>query len=260
MNYETIIVERKGHIGVLTLNRPEVRNALNVPMMHEIISGLSEFEKDSQVRVVVMKGAGPQAFCAGRDLGDLRDRTVMEYRQLFRGVGDIMELIADMNKPVIAAVHGFALAGGCGLAASCDMVVAADDAVFGCPESGIGLFPMMIMAALKRSVGSRPKCMEFLMTGDRMDAREAERIGLVNRVVAREKLEEETMSLAEKIASKSPAAIQLGKRAFYTMADMEYKEAIRYLEEMIAITAATGDAKEGIESFFEKRKPQWKGQ
>lgn len=259
MNYETVIVERTGHVGVLTLNRPEVRNALNVRMMEEIVSGLTELERDDRLRVVVMKGAGPQAFCAGRDLADLQDRTVMEYRQLFRGVGDIMELIADMKKPVIAAVHGFALAGGCGLAAACDMIIAADDAVFGCPEAGIGLFPMMIMAALARSVG-RKKCIEFLMTGDRIDAREAERIGLVNRVVTREKLEEEAMALAEKIASKSPAAIQLGKRAFYTMADMEYKEAIRYLEEMIAITAATADAKEGIQSFFEKRKPQWQGQ
>lgn len=256
MDYQNVLVERKEHIGSLTLNRPQELNILNVQLAQEMNSALLELEADSDVYVVIIKGAG-RAFCAGIDIKKLPDKTTLEHHTQFPTLDLFMRTIVTMTKPVIAQVHGYATAAGCGLVAACDLAVASDDASFGTTAINVGLFCLGPAAPLSRCVG-RKKSLEMLFTGDLIDAQEAYRIGLVNRVVPRDKLESVTMELAEKIASKSPIAIQIGKQAFYTMSDMEYSKALTYLAEMMAILATTEDAKEGISAFLQKRTPQWK--
>ncbi|GAI94096.1 unnamed protein product, partial [marine sediment metagenome] len=163
-----------------------------------------------------------------------------------------------MKKIVIAAVNGYALAGGTGFAVCCDLVIAAEDAVFGLLEINVGLFPMTIAPAMVRNVTSLKKCLELFVTGDRFSAQEAESMGLVNKVVPPDKLEEATMELARKIASKSPTTLQIGKQFFYNMLDMEYTQATKYAAEMISIVAVSEDGQEGQRAFIEKREPRWK--
>ncbi|HEY92077.1 MAG TPA: hypothetical protein G4O07_09625, partial [Dehalococcoidia bacterium] len=158
----------------------------------------------------------------------------------------------------IAGVNGFALAGGTGLAAWCDLVVAAEDAVFGLPEANVGLFPSVVVPALGYSTASVKKCLELILTGDRIDAPTAERMGLVNMIVPPEKLEEATMELAEKIAGKSPATLQVAKKTFYNMLNMEYSQATRYGAEITSILAVSEDGMEGQRAFLEKRQPKWR--
>jgi enoyl-CoA hydratase/carnithine racemase len=259
MAYETLLLETVDHVGVITLNRPEARNALNRQMTKDLQAALRGLREDAEVHVVLLRGAGDQAFCAGADLKEVAAcRTVEERRQQFGGIAVVFELMATMRKPVIGAVRGFALAGGCGLAAACDLVVAAEDAVFATPEIQLGLFPMMIMAPIFRTVGAK-RGLELIFTGGRVDAREAERWGLVNRVVPPEALEAEALALARDLAAKSSAVLQLGKEAYYHMRDLTYLQALPYLREMIAVAASTEDAAEGVAAFLEKRKPVWKG-
>ena len=257
MDYQDVLVERKKHIGSLTLNHPQELNILNVQLAKEINSALLELEADSDVYTVIIKGAG-RAFCAGIDVKELPDKTTLEHHTQFPVIDLFMKTIATMTKPVIAQVHGYATAAGCGLVAACDLAVASDDAFFGTTAINVGLFCFGPAAPLSRCMG-RKKSLEMLFTGDLINAQEAYRIGLVNRVVPRDKLESATMELAQKIASKSPIAIQIGKQAFYTMSDMEYGKALDYLNNMFAILAATEDAQEGINAFLQKRTPQWKG-
>ncbi|MDI6755502.1 MAG: enoyl-CoA hydratase/isomerase family protein [Thermodesulfobacteriota bacterium] len=175
--YETVIVERRGEVGIIKLNRPQQRNALNVRLATDILDALHELENDTQTRVIVMTSAVPGVFCAGRDLAELvslRDADALEQRKAFDKIAEIMLTIPAMKKMVIAAVSGYVLAGGCGLAACCDLMIAAEDAVFGMPEIDVGLFPLVVAPVMMRSIGLR-KCLELFSTGDRIDAREAER-------------------------------------------------------------------------------------
>ena len=257
MDYQTVIIERRDHIGTITLNRPEALNILNRQLAEEINSALLELEGDSDVYVIIIKGAG-RAFCAGMDLKELPGKTVWEYHsqpQLFDQLGIT---ITTVTKPVIAQVHGYATAGGCGLVAACDLAVASDDTFFGATAINVGLFCLEPSAPLSRCVG-RKKSLEMLLTGDLIDAQEAYRVGLVNKIVPRDELGQATMELAENIAAKSPVAIRIGKQAFYAMSDMEYRKALSYLSEMMAILSATDDGQEGVTAFLQKRTPQWKG-
>jgi enoyl-CoA hydratase/carnithine racemase len=161
--------------------------------------------------------------------------------------------------PVIARVQGFALAGGCGLAVAADFTIAAESAVFGLPEIGIGLLPMVVSAPIYRATGSRKTVLDLVLTGRRVEAREARELGLATRVVPDARLDAEIDTLARTLASHSPAIVRLGKEAVYTMCEMEYGTALRYLREMVVLTAQTEDAKEGLRAFFEKRPPEWKG-
>jgi enoyl-CoA hydratase/carnithine racemase len=259
MSYQTLLLDRDGHVAILRLNRPEARNALNRRMVGELQRALAELRDAPEVHVVLLRGAGEQAFCAGADLKEVQAcRTVEERRQQFGGIAVVFELMATMRKPVVGAVRGFALAGGCGLAAACDFLVAAEDAVFGTPEIQLGLFPMMIMAPILRCVGQK-RALELMFTGRRIDAREAERWGLVNRVVPAADLDAAALALAQDLAGKSSAVIQLGKDAYYQVRDLDYLPSLRYLREMIAIAASTEDAQEGVAAFLEKRRPVWKG-
>ncbi len=259
MSYETLLVDVKDGVASLTLNRPEVRNALNATLIRELEQALAMLEADPEARVIVLDGAGDKAFCAGADLRGVGDRgTTLQARESFGGLARILEAMARMKTPVIAKVHGFALAGGCGLAAGCDIVVAADDAVFGLPEIKIGLLPLIVMAPILRSVG-RKRGMLMILSGEQVSAREAYEMGLVSRIVPRDELSPAVDALARALAGFSPTALGLAKEAAATVAGMEYSASLRYLREMITLVALSDDAREGIKAFFEKRAPNWTG-
>jgi enoyl-CoA hydratase/carnithine racemase len=259
VSYETLLVDIRDGVARVTLNRPDVRNALNQAMVRDLEAALAALERDPAACVIVLAGAGDRAFCAGADLKGVGDRgTTLQARESFGGLARILEAIPRMRTPVIAQVHGFALAGGCGLAAGCDIVVAADDAVFGLPELKVGLVPAIVMAPILRSVG-RKRGMLMILSGEQIPAREAYEIGLVSRLVPRGSLEESVSKLAGSIANLSPAAVGLAKEAAATAPDMEYGAALRYLREITTLVALSDDAKEGIAAFFEKRPPRWTG-
>jgi enoyl-CoA hydratase/carnithine racemase len=252
-------VEVAGGVARVTLNRPEVRNALNAAVLSELEAALRRLEEDPDARVVVLRGAGDRAFCAGADLKHVGDRgTTLQARESFGGLARILELMSRMRTPVIAQVHGYALAGGCGLAAGADIVVAADDAVFGLPEIKVGLLPLIVMAPILRAVG-RKRGMLMILSGEPVSAREACDMGLVSRVVPRTELEPAVDTLARTLAGYSPTALGLAKEAAATAPDMEYGASLRYLRELITLVALSDDAREGIAAFFEKRPPRFTG-
>jgi enoyl-CoA hydratase/carnithine racemase len=257
--YETLLTSLESGVARITLNRPDVRNALSRTLLAELEAALAAAEADPAARVIVLAGAGERAFCAGADLRGVGDRgTTLQARESFGGLARILEAMARMRTPVIAQVHGYALAGGCGLAAGCDLVMAADDAVFGLPEIKVGLLPLMVMAPILRAVG-RKRGMLMILSGEPVKAHEAFDMGLVSRVVPRADLERETASLASRLAAFSPTAVALAKEAAATIQDMEYGKSLRYLRELITLVGLSDDAREGIAAFFAKREPEWKG-
>jgi enoyl-CoA hydratase/carnithine racemase len=254
--YQTVIVERRARVGLLTLNRPDQLNTFNTQLATELNDGLRELESDRRIRALVVRGAG-RAFCAGIDLKELAGKTAPEMRDWIRLMDAHNVTIAAMGKPVIAAVHGAVVANGFGLAAACDLTVASEDARFGTTGINVGLFCFGPSAPLSRCLGKK-KSLELLLTGDIIDAREAERIGLVNRVVARDRLDETAVELAQRLADKSPIALQMGKKSYYKMSDLAYEDALSYLGELFAILSAGEDAREGVSAFLGKRQPEWK--
>jgi enoyl-CoA hydratase/carnithine racemase len=257
MTYQSVIVERKERVGIIILNRPDQFNTFNTALAQEMCQALVELEMDKTIRVVVIKGAG-KAFCTGIDLSEYPGKTLQGYREWIGLMERMIHVIASMKKPVIASAHGYAVANGAGIIAACDLAVVAEGTKIGATAINVGLFCMGPAVPMSRSLG-RKRCLEMVMTGDMVDARDAERWGMVNKVVPLEKLEEETMALADKLAGKSPLALQMGKEAFYGMADLEYGKALAYTNEIFAALCMTEDAKEGVEAFLQKRKPQWKG-
>ncbi len=259
MSYETLLIDVADGVATVTLNRPEVRNALNQTLVRELASVFDTLERDLAARVIVLRGAGDKAFCAGADLKGVGDRgTTLEARESFSGLARILEGISRMKTPVIAQVHGFALAGGCGLAVGCDIVVAADDAVFGLPEIKVGMLPLIVMAPILRAVG-RTRGMLMILTGEQVSAREAYEMGLVSRLVPRVELEASVGALARTLAGFSPTALGIAKEAAATVPGMEYGAALRYLRELTTLVSLSDDVKEGIAAFFEKRPPRWSG-
>ena len=250
--YTTILVDDAGPIARLTLNRPDKRNPIGPATCGELVAALSVIRDRPEVRVVVLTGAGT-VFSAGGDLSAMQQPT--------GPVATLPELLLAMHelgKPIIAMVNGPALAGGLGLMVACDLVVAADTATFGTTEIAVGLWPMMITAEITRSVG-RKTALEMMLTGRKLDAREALACGLVTRVVPAAELEAETARLAGELAERSPAAVALGLRAFYRSQDMAMEPQLRYLEGELGRVLALEDAAEGIAAFLGKRKPVWKG-
>jgi enoyl-CoA hydratase/carnithine racemase len=246
-------------VRTIVIDREAARNALDRATLDELEAALAEAAAPA-VRVVVLRGAGSQAFSAGADLKELlAHQTLEDRRRHFDGVARVIRAMHDLAAPVVARVQGFALAGGCGLAVAADFTIAGESAVFGLPEIGIGLLPMVVSAPILRATGSRKVVLDLMLTGRRVGADEARALGLATRVVPDERLDAEVDALAGQLASLSPTALRLGKEAVYTMAEMEYGAALRYLREMIVLTATTEDAQEGIRAFFEKRSPQWTG-
>ena len=255
--YEYILLEMDGAMAHVTMNRPEKRNALSLAHMQELIDCLKSVGESKEAQIVVLGGNGP-AFCAGHDLSEMVGRDPEFYRHLFDVCCELMETIQAIPQPVIARVHGVATAAGCQLAATCDLVVAAEEARFATPGVKIGLFCSTPMVALSRAVGQK-KAMEMLLTGDFISAEEALAEGLVNKVVPSEELEAETEKLAGKIAEASPLVVGVGKQAFYRQIEMPVEQAYAYTKEVMSFNASFADAQEGICAFLEKRKPEWKG-
>lgn len=246
-------------VATFTINRPEQRNAISWNVLKDLRTGLAEVCEDDGVRVVVLTGSGERAFCSGADLSGMAGGS--GHLALHDSRGEMARLFADLwdlGMPTIAKVRGYALAGGMGLALSCDLVVAADDAVFGVPEIDVGLWPYMITVPMTRSMPPK-KALELMMTGRRVQADEAERIGFVNQLVAVDDLDAAVDELAATLAAKSPAAMKLGRSSFYDVWGRSAAEALAVLHPMLTITAGSDDAAEGIAAFLEKRDPDWSG-
>jgi enoyl-CoA hydratase/carnithine racemase len=257
VKYHDIIVESEGRVALITLNRPEKRNALSTRLVTEMLGVLNELDNDPNIGAIILRGSG-DSFCSGHDFSELQGKNVLELRRVFKRSLHLIEAIAALSKPVIAAVHGYATAMGCALAAGCDLVVAVEDALFQLPGASNGAACISPAAVVGRSIG-RKKCLELILTGDPISAEQAERAGLVNRVVPQGELENAARELAQRLAGNAPLALQLGKEAVYAMSDMAQGQAYRYAAEMISINIDTEDGREGIEAFMEKRKPRpWK--
>ncbi len=255
MAYEFIIVETRDAVGVITLNRPKALNALNAELMAEVAAAVDAFDGDDGIGCIVVTG-GEKAFAAGADIKQMKDKTFMDcYKENFLTPG--WERVASARKPTIAAVAGFALGGGCELAMMCDMIIAADTARFGQPEITIATIPGLGgTQRLTRAIG-KAKAMDLNLTGRMMDAEEAERAGLVARVVPADKLMEETLAAAAKIASMSRPIAMLAKEAVNRAFETTLSEGIRFERRMFHATFATVDQKEGMNAFAEKRSPEW---
>ena len=257
MSYENIGYTTEGHIALITLNRPQRRNALSLQLMQELIDCLSTIGGRRDLRVVILAAAG-KVFCSGHDLSEMVGRDIDEYRTLFSVCTELMTKLQSIPQPVIAEVQGIATAAGCQLVASCDLAVAAEEAAFATPGVKIGLFCTTPMVALSRAVG-RKRALEMLLTGDLIDAHRAADWGLVNRVVAAGQLQAETRRLAQRIAEASDLVVALGKQAFYTQIDLDQQKAYAYAQEVMTMNSLAHDAREGISSFLEKRTPCWTG-
>jgi enoyl-CoA hydratase/carnithine racemase len=257
MPYENLLYQQDGPLATITLNRPNRRNALSLELMTELVGALKGVSGEDSVSAVILAAAGP-VFCSGHDLAEMVARDVTAYRRIFDVCTELMTAIQTMRQPVIAAVLGLATAAGCQLVATCDMVVAGEDAAFATPGVKIGLFCTTPMVALTRAIG-RKRAMEMLLTGRRIDARTAAEWGLVNRVVAQAEVAAEARALALSVAEASRFTVGLGKQAFYAQIDLDQPEAYAYAKEVMSMNALAADAQEGICAFLEKRKPAWTG-
>jgi enoyl-CoA hydratase/carnithine racemase len=255
--YRYIVREREGSLAVITLNRPERRNAMSLDLMLELIDCLDSVAAEKEVRAVILGAAG-KVFSSGHDLNELVNGNIAEYRRLFDVCAQLMAKIQSIPQPVIAQVQGMATAAGCQLVATCDLAVASSEATFATPGVKNGLFCSTPMVALTRAVG-RKRAMEMLLTGRPVDANAAAEWGLVNRVVPAAGLEAETRKLACQIAEASGFTIALGKQAFYAQIELDQPRAYAYAKEVMSMNAAAYDAQEGITAFLEKRPACWQG-
>lgn len=253
--YRMIQVASSDRIAIVTMNRPDKRNALSIDHMGELIDALTAIGALTTIGVVILRGNGP-AFCAGHDLGEMVDQPAAFYRHEFELCTRLMETIQTIPQPVIAQVHGIATAAGCQLVATCDLVVAAETARFATPGVKIGLFCSTPMVAVSRVIG-RKKALEMLLTGEPISASEALQHGLVNRVVPVEMLEAEALALASTIVKASGFVIGLGKQAFYRQMEMPQPQAYGYAKEVMSLNALAADAQEGMCAFLEKRPARW---
>ena len=253
-----LTVTREDVIAIVTFNRPERRNAFNLAMWRRLKEIMEALSADEALRCVVLRGAGG-AFSAGADLREVEALTGVEaVRAYFGGMALLLEAMFSCPKPIVAAAFGYTLAGGMGLAAGADLLVAASDTVFGLPEIGVGLFPMVVMAAISRHIGRR-RTLQLAFTGERIDAATAERWGFVNHLWPQAELEAESLALCERLSEKSAAILALGKEAYGQMADMAYPAQLHYLKDMVSLVALSEDSKEGVRAFWERRPPVWPG-
>ncbi len=248
----------RGAIARVVLNRPERRNALDAESLRLLAEAFQSLGADTEVRVIVVSGAGGN-FCAGADLAEVRRADGMAARRTyFGGVADVIRSMRAARKPIIVAVEGYCLAGAMGILAAADLAYATEDAKFGLPEVQIGLFPMVVLAPLARLTGLRALS-DLALTGRRVDAPEALRIGLLNAVVEQGKLDAAVEEKALSLASLSPFVLAMGKEALSEVGDQPFPSALRYLQGMVSQVASSEDGQEGVAAFLEKRKPQWRG-
>jgi len=255
---DLVRVHTENGITTVTLNQPETRNSLSLSMLQALSGVFAELETNTDSRVVVLAAAG-HVFCAGHDLRELKGQFNQHEAQLavFKECAKVMQQMVNLPKPVIARVAGVATAAGCQLVASCDLAVAAVGSRFATPGVNIGLFCSTPMVALSRNV-SRKHAMEMLLTGEMVSAERAEQIGLINRVVDSEVLDETVYSMAATIADKSAYTVKTGKQAFYRQLEMPLKQAYEYTADVMASNMAANDAQEGISAFLDKRQPEWR--
>lgn len=257
---DQVLTTQDGPVVTVTINRPDARNSLNT----EVLAGLAEAFRDADarddVRVIVLTGAGDRAFCAGADLAGAfsQDASALEQH---RGRGLLRDLFAvtdALGTPLVGRVNGHALAGGLGVALACDILIAADDVEFGTPEVKVGLWPYMISALIVEHLGPK-RAMELMMTGRRLTADQARDWGLVNVVVPRDQLDDAVASMAEDLVAAAPVALRLGRQATARARDLPRDAALAYLHGMLDLNAQTEDVVEGIQAFFAKRPPEWRG-
>jgi len=257
MSYQNLLQSTEGQLGIVTLNRPDRRNALSLEMMLELIDCLDKLGKDPAIRAVILAAEG-KAFSSGHDLSQMVGRTVNDYRRIFDVCTELMTKVQSIPQPVIAQVQGIATAAGCQLVATCDLAIAGDQASFATPGVKIGLFCTTPMVALSRAVG-RKRAMEMLLTGKLVDPPTAAEWGLVNRVVPAAELAAETRRMACQIAEASSFTVGLGKQAYYAQIDLDQPKAYAYAKEVMTMNSLAHDAQEGISAFLEKRVACWSG-
>ncbi len=246
-------------VATIALNEPETRNALSDDLLDELIAALQAVRDDPAVRCLVLTSTHPTVFSSGGNLqGFAADVPLVHKHFATARFPRVFELLGELGKPSICAANGHVLAGALGLALACDLIVAAESARFGTPEINVGLFPFMIMALIYRNVG-RKKTAELMLLGEQISAADAERIGIVNRVVAVDRFELVVADWADRLARKSPALMKLGKDAMYRQQDMALTDAIDFLRSQLTIAFSTEDIQEGVRAFFQKREPDWRG-
>ncbi len=259
MKQQSNIIVQPSNSGIsrIKLNQPTTYNSLSLNTLTSLIECFKNFHKDEKTKVIIIEGSG-KGFSAGHDLKEINSlKGKPDYKKLFNLCSELMMIIVNNNKPVIAKVHGAAFAAGCQLVATCDLALSTNDAIFATPGINIGLFCSTPMVAVSRNV-SRKKTMKMLLTGEPINAQYAKEIGLINDHFENSKLEEEVSKLAETIASKPNKIIKIGKEAFYKQLEMPLNEAYKYTSEVMSENMMALDAKEGISAFLEKRIPNWK--
>src|SRR5215213_7372841 len=261
MDLETVRYDVVAETGVarIALDRPETRNALSDPVLDDLLAAFAEAKADAAVRCVVLTSTHETVFSSGGNLaGFAADVPIAHKHQAIDRFPRLFALIGQLGKPTLCAANGHVLAGALGLALACDLIVAREGVRFGTPEINVGVFPFMIMALIYRNVG-RKKTNELLLLGEQISAEEAERIGIVNRVVPADEFGAFVADWAGKLAAKSPVLMRMGKDAMFRQQDMAFEEALDYLRAQLAIAFATDDIQEGVKAFFEKRDPVWSG-
>jgi enoyl-CoA hydratase len=254
-----VVYDVSDSVATITLNRPEQRNAVGPQMLRDLLVAFAAAKSDDAVRAVLLTGAGDKAFSAGADLAGFAADATEVARHRERGL--FVDLFLDMQrlgKPIVGCINGHALAGGFGLALSCDLLVAADSAMFGTPEIRVGVWPMMIMSIVVRNIG-RKRAMQLFLTGERIDAPTALQWGLVNRVVPAAEVRESAFSWASELTRWSPLVMRLGRDAFYDIDGLDVEAALRHLQSELTIVSLSEDFREGVRAFLEKRDPDFKG-
>ena len=259
MDYEQLLYDVDSGVATLTLNRPEQRNALSGQLLTELVEATKRARDDDDVRAVVLTGSGDEVFCAGADLGGFAaDVPLLDKHYASDLFLEFFRLMPRLGKPSLCAANGHVLAGGMGLALSCDLVIAKEGATFGTPEINVGAFPYMIMSIIYRNV-PRKKVNEMILLGERLSGEQAVEYGLANKVVPADEFDAAVADWAGKLASKSPLLMRLGHDAMYRQQDMAIDDALEYLRSQLSLTFSTEDILEGVQAFFEKRDPEWKG-
>jgi methylglutaconyl-CoA hydratase len=258
MASQTVLVTESAGLTTITINRPSARNSLNMETVRALCAAIDTATANPDTRCILLTGSGSEAFCAGADIAELvANATPTARRAFFQSIADLIEKIQTSHLPVVASVHGFALAGGCGLAAACDITLAADDAIFGLPEASIGLAALVVMAPMSRLVGKKALA-HLLLTGERISAQRALEIGLVTSVHSKGSLDNVAKDLCEKLMRQGPEALKASKQGLLEVTEKDYRVAIREFADRSALLSIGPEASEGLLAFTQKREPSWR--